>query len=425
MHRHNIVSRGTAALLALGMLACDEEQTPTAPAADEALLLVGPPPAATDVSAMGTLPLPVNQAIASAVPALKITQRGTGPVGFFQIDKATNSTVALLGQTNGTGIAVRGLATSPTGRAGVFESTNGTGSQDVLFAKANNNGTAVHAVANGFGMAGSFQGMQNTGSNTLFASAIGAGTAISAVNTGPGQAGMFVTTSPTNQSSALLVQSAGNTQATVRALMSGRAAAGDFEITNPTNPSPAIAASTKGLSPAAFFGIFNPSNSQEAMIAQTDGSGWAGTFLGTSKGVRINTTSGVGLQVIGGSKQAVVGTLTGARSLYTEESSEVWFTDYGFARTEQGRARILIDPIFAQTINSDEPYHVFVEEYGDAQLYVAERTPLGFVVRNHGGLDVEFSYRIVARRRGFETDRLERAPWADQSPGLGKASRTD
>jgi hypothetical protein len=71
--------------------------------------------------------------------------------------------------------------------------------------------------------------------------------------------------------------------------------------------------------------------------------------------------------------------------------------------------------LFAQSINPAEPYHVFLEEYGDVQLYVAERTPLGFVVQGHGGPDVEFSYRLVARRRGYETTRLEQAPWADNS----------
>jgi hypothetical protein len=94
----------------------------------------------------------------------------------------------------------------------------------------------------------------------------------------------------------------------------------------------------------------------------------------------------------------------------------VWFTDYGFGRLQHGRARILIDPTFAQTVSAQEPYHVFLEEYGDARLYVAERTPLGFVVQGHAGdPDVEFSYRIVARRRGYETTRLERTPWADQT----------
>jgi hypothetical protein len=176
----------------------------------------------------------------------------------------------------------------------------------------------------------------------------------------------------------------------------------------------------RGISLAANFVIINPNNSSSAALIATNGTGWAGEFWGTGKGVRIETKGGAGLQVVGGSKQAVVGTAGGARSLYSEESSEVWFTDYGFGKLENGRARILLDPEFAQTVNVEEPYQVFVQEYGDADLYVRERTPLGFEVVFRGGNDrnAEFGYRIVAKRSGFENKRLERAPWADASPGL-------
>ena len=55
--------------------------------------------------------------------------------------------------------------------------------------------------------------------------------------------------------------------------------------------------------------------------------------------MQITTATGrIGLQVVGGTKNAVVGTTTGARALYTEESSEVRFTDYGFGRLQHGRA---------------------------------------------------------------------------------------
>jgi len=110
-----------------------------------------------------------------------------------------------------------------------------------------------------------------------------------------------------------------------------------------------------------------------------------------------------------------VGTLTGARALYTEESSEVWFTDYGFGKLHNGRARILLDPTFAQTVSVDEPYHVFLQARGDADMYVGETTPLGFTVIFRGGNDrnADFSYRIVIKRKGFESKRLERIPWAD------------
>jgi len=81
-----------------------------------------------------------------------------------------------------------------------------------------------------------------------------------------------------------------------------------------------------------------------------------------------------------------------------------------------------IEVTFAETVNLNEPYHVFVQSYGDAELYVASRAPRGFLVARRGpGKDVEFSFRLVGRRRGYERDRLERAPWADTSVGIGSS----
>lgn len=144
--------------------------------------------------------------------------------------------------------------------------------------------------------------------------------------------------------------------------------------------------------------------------------GFAAVFSGDQKGVRIETNGGAGLQVLGGSKNAVVGTSTGARALYSEESAEVWFTDYGFARLNRGRVWVPLDPTFAETVTAGQPYHVFLPSYRDADLYVARRTFTGFeVVLRGGDPAAEFSYRIVARRRGFEHERLAPAPWADDA----------
>jgi hypothetical protein len=134
--------------------------------------------------------------------------------------------------------------------------------------------------------------------------------------------------------------------------------------------------------------------------------GWAGSFYGFnpgSKGVYIETSAGAaGLQVVGGSKNAVVGTSSGARALYTEESAEVWFTDYGMGRLTGGRSHVTFDAVFRETIAVQAGYHVFVQSYGDADLIVKNRTSGSFdVVRRGGGEDAEFSYRIVARRKGF------------------------
>lgn len=158
------------------------------------------------------------------------------------------------------------------------------------------------------------------------------------------------------------------------------------------------------------------------IFARTDSSaGYAGRFnTSVGNGVSISTPTGkVGLIVSGGSKSAVVATDDGARLLYTEESTEVWFTDYGFGQLISGQAVITIDPLFAQTVNLTEPYHVFLQAYGDATLYVTNRTATGFEVHSReADATVEFSYRLVALRLGYENTRLERAPWADNDVNL-------
>ncbi len=162
-------------------------------------------------------------------------------------------------------------------------------------------------------------------------------------------------------------------------------------------------------------------------------SGWAAAFKSVGGGVWIETAPGqqaLGVQngnvnidngnlsvtgdlTVGGEihNNAVVNTQAGSLSIYTEESAEAWLTDYGFGTLTGGVAEVTIDPLFAQTVNLDAPYHVFVQVYGDADVYVMNRTPTGFVVQlREGDPDVEFSYRIVAKRLGFEGERLESPP---------------
>jgi hypothetical protein len=146
----------------------------------------------------------------------------------------------------------------------------------------------------------------------------------------------------------------------------------------------------------------------------------------TGNGVSISTPVGkTGLTVSGGTKNAQVATDDGDRLLYTEEATEVWFTDSGFGQLEDGTAIINVDPIYAQTVNLEEAYHVFVQVYGDAEVYVSNRTPTQFEVHlRDGDANVEFSYRIVAKRLGYEDDRLEPAPGANSDPNLSAAGET-
>jgi len=111
-----------------------------------------------------------------------------------------------------------------------------------------------------------------------------------------------------------------------------------------------------------------------------------------------------------GTKSAIVTTKDyGQRKLYAVESPENWFEDFGAAQLVNGRATVTIEPIFAQTVNLTETYHVFLTPLGDCALYVAEKTAQAFTVKAMGGqtCSIAFDYRIVARRLGYETLRLE------------------
>lgn len=112
----------------------------------------------------------------------------------------------------------------------------------------------------------------------------------------------------------------------------------------------------------------------------------------------------------GGSKSAAVPFPDGSlRRLYSVESPESWFEDFGEQKLVKGRAEVAIDPKFAAVVRG--PYHLFLTPYGDSKgLYVATRRRKGFVVREQGGgqSTLVFSYRIVARRKDIAGTRFEK-----------------
>jgi hypothetical protein len=134
--------------------------------------------------------------------------------------------------------------------------------------------------------------------------------------------------------------------------------------------------------------------------------GQGGTFAGYFNGnVHI-----AGDLTIGGAKAAVVKTKDyGTRTLYAVESPESWFEDFGTGQLVDGIAVIAIEPIFAQTVNLVETYHVFLTPHGNCLLYIAAMDETSFTVQTDDitGCDIAFDYRIVAKRLGYESVRLE------------------
>ncbi len=110
-----------------------------------------------------------------------------------------------------------------------------------------------------------------------------------------------------------------------------------------------------------------------------------------------------------GTKSAIVSVEGQPRKMYALESPEVWFEDFGSGTLVNGAGQVTIEPLFAATDNLSD-YHVFVTPLGDCQgLYVTHKTPTDFEVHELGGgtANFAFDYRLVAKRLGYESERLE------------------
>ncbi len=149
----------------------------------------------------------------------------------------------------------------------------------------------------------------------------------------------------------------------------------------------------------------------ELSIYETDGSA-AMRFL--SNFLTLHNAAGtttIFFNRITGAKSAVVDTESyGQRLLYTMESPEVWFEDFGTARLLNGEARVELDPMFLETvtISAEHPMKVFVTPKGPGSRLWVETTLDHFVVRDDSpqASDIAFDWRVVAKRKGLESLRL-------------------
>lgn len=111
------------------------------------------------------------------------------------------------------------------------------------------------------------------------------------------------------------------------------------------------------------------------------------------------------LDVENGSKNRVVDTSQGKVRIAAYETAEPYFGDIGEGKTdENGQARIDIDPLFAETVNTSCPYQVSIHPYCKGSFYVAERAESYFIVK--GPKNGAFGYEIKAKQKGYEEQRL-------------------
>jgi hypothetical protein len=112
-----------------------------------------------------------------------------------------------------------------------------------------------------------------------------------------------------------------------------------------------------------------------------------------------------------GQLKSLATTSNGARTVetYSMQSPENWMEDFGSGTLQSGISRVSIDTAFAETVSDAADYHVFLTPQGDSKgLYVTNKTATSFEVHESGGgtSTIGFDYRIVAKRRGLEAQRM-------------------
>lgn len=126
--------------------------------------------------------------------------------------------------------------------------------------------------------------------------------------------------------------------------------------------------------------------------------------------------------VASGNKSAVLRTSRGHRLMSVIESPEVWFEDFGEGQLVNGRAHVELDPLFLETvtINAEHPMKVFIQLRDDCRGTYVKASTTGFdVFELQGGTsNASFSYRVVAKRKGYEGQRLEETAVGEEDPTL-------
>lgn len=116
-----------------------------------------------------------------------------------------------------------------------------------------------------------------------------------------------------------------------------------------------------------------------------------------------------GFLSVKGQKNRLVATENfGDRLLNAYETAECYFGDINEAIIgEDGEVKVELDEIFLETVNTTEPYQVFLTKYGEGDCYVSERHEKYFVIKGTPNLSVGFE--VKAKQRGYEKERLKMA----------------
>lgn len=332
------------------------------------------------------------------------------------LDVHSSLMVAVAGNTTAasSGVGVFGSSTSTTGTnygvEGVSDSVNGAGvfGQETAGTGFNVGVTGVSASTAGVGVYG--QATSTTG-NTIgvlgsSASTSGFGGSFVNTSTSGNSIGVLATTS---SASGIGIYGVGVTSSTTGGTLT------DFPLAvwGDTGVEGGVAVVGTADSGIAVEGRNDSTNIATADFENEEDSNESAPVLlahATNIGGNCLIDAGGDLYC-NGTKSGVVPVDGGSRkvALYAVEAPENWFEDFGSGQLAHGSAVISFEPTYAQTINSDMEYHVFLTPTGDCKgLYVSNKTANGFEVHELGGgaSNIGFDYRVMARRKGYEQIRM-------------------
>jgi hypothetical protein len=334
-----------------------------------------------------------------------------------------NDSIGVLGYT-GTTYSSSYSAESAIAYAGVWADTSASNNGSLataLFATADNgyggvvvNNTASYPalyVANSTGAAGSFAATTGDGAdagtttgNGMMGSTSGGGDGVLGVDYGPAQ----------QQGGVVGIANSYSTTGQLYNIYGGVWGDSGVNTANITG----FAVGVLGTVDNGFAGAFyNDSNDYATLIVQNNGT--AGLGSAVHKGIfsTFLATSASGTCGIGGGSMSCTGPLKSLASAgesrtvetYAMQSPENWMEDFGSGSVVDGKAVVSLDPAFAATVSGDASYKVFITPNGDSNgLYVTAKTASGFEVHESKGgtSSLSFDYRIVAKRAGYEGQRM-------------------
>ena len=200
-------------------------------------------------------------------------------------------------------------------------------------------------------------------------------------------------------------------------------------------------------------GVWGSSNNNVGVLgSSTSGVGVNGVSV-SSNGVNALSTTGIGIYAASPSGQAgrfdgdvvIIGNLTVSgnfphtaavpssdgtlRRMYSPQSAEAYYEDFGQGSITNGVGTVSLDPDFAALVLGDT-YHVFLTARGDCRgLFIGLQDASGFEVREmqSGTSSIGFSFRLLARPKAGSGTRLDRVtlPAAPAQPHLDRVEPLD